>query len=98
MLHHIPNGGHRNPVTAVTMKRLGVKAGVPDLSLPVARHGYHGLYIEMKAEGGRTQKNQSWWHARLTEQGYCVIICNEWGEAADRLLDYLGYPPREGAG
>ena len=48
-MHHIPNGGKRDKRTAVALKRQGVKAGVPDICLPVARNGYHGLYIELKA-------------------------------------------------
>lgn len=32
------------------MKQEGMKKGVADLCLPVARRGYHGLYIEMKRD------------------------------------------------
>ncbi len=52
-LHHVPNGGKRDKATAMALKRQGVKAGVPDIVLPAAREGYHGLYIELKA--GKTQ-------------------------------------------
>lgn len=38
-MHHIPNGGKRDKRTAVALKRQGVKAGVPDICLPVARNG-----------------------------------------------------------
>ena len=48
LLYHIPNGGTRDPIEAKHMKEQGVKRGVPDLHLPVARGKYHGLYIEMK--------------------------------------------------
>lgn len=48
MLYHIPNGGSRNKREAANLKRQGVRAGVPDLCLPVARGDYHGLYIELK--------------------------------------------------
>ena len=48
LLYHIPNGGSRNRLEAANLKRQGVKSGVPDLCLPVARGKYHGLYIEMK--------------------------------------------------
>ena len=41
LLHHIPNGGSRNQLEAANLKRQGVKAGVPDLCLPVARNGKH---------------------------------------------------------
>lgn len=44
----------RDKATAVALKRQGVKAGVPDICLPVARNGYHGLHIELKA--GKTQQ------------------------------------------
>ena len=58
LLYHVPNGGKRDKATAAVLKRQGVKAGVPDLVLPVARCGYHGLYIELKAPGGSVQKSQ----------------------------------------
>ena len=43
LLFHIPNGGSRNKAEAANLKAQGVKPGVPDLCLPVARCGYHGL-------------------------------------------------------
>ena len=39
LLYAIPNGGHRHKAVAARMKAEGVKAGVPDLCLPVARGG-----------------------------------------------------------
>jgi len=47
-LHAIPNGGHRSKAQAGKLKAEGVKSGVADLCLPVARRGYNALYIEMK--------------------------------------------------
>ena len=32
-LYHIPNGGFRNPAEAASLKKQGVKPGVPDLCL-----------------------------------------------------------------
>lgn len=57
MLHAIPNGGKRGNdkrsamIAGANMKAEGQKPGVSDLFLPVAAHGYHGFYIEMKAPG-----------------------------------------------
>lgn len=46
LLHHVPNAGKRAPWRA---RREGVKAGVPDLHLPVPGvDGSHSLWIEMK--------------------------------------------------
>ena len=40
LLYHVPNGGSRNKAEASKLKRMGVRAGVPDLVLPVPRAGY----------------------------------------------------------
>ena len=62
LLYHIPNGGSRHRIEAIHLKQQGVKAGVPDLHLPVARGGYHSLYIEMKVKGNRPTPKQIHWH------------------------------------
>ena len=47
-IYHVPNGGSRNAREATNLKAQGVKPGVPDLELPVARGAYTGLHIELK--------------------------------------------------
>lgn len=88
-MHHIPNGGKRDKRTAVALKRQGVKAGVPDICLPVARNGYHGLYIELKAGKNKATKNQEKWQVFLNDQGYYAVICYGWREAAKVIEEYL---------
>lgn len=91
----IPNGGLRNKITANRLKAEGVKSGVPDIFLPVARHGCHGLFIEMKRpklEGkakGSTQNNQKRWIDILRSNGYGVAICYGFTEARQVLEKYL---------
>ena len=89
LLHHIPNGGNRDPIEAKHLKQQGVKAGVPDLFLPVARRKYHGLYIEMKTEDGRASEAQKWWGEHLTAQGYAWQVCHGWQAAVSTLEWYL---------
>ena len=90
LLFHIPNGGSRGKAEAARFKAEGVKAGVPDLFLPVARGPYHGLFIEMKRRsGGRTSEAQRKWIAALAAQGYLATICYGWKEAAELIEDYL---------
>lgn len=89
LLHHIPNGGRRERREAVKLKQMGVKPGVPDLMLPVARGGYHGLYIEMKVGGNKPTKHQAEWLRRLTAQGYCCYVCYGSQEAEQRLEEYI---------
>jgi hypothetical protein len=90
LLYHVPNGGSRNHLEARALKRGGVKPGVPDLCLPVARGGFHGLYIELKrVEGGRVTELQSGWMDSLLAQGYRVAVCKGWENAAALILEYL---------
>lgn len=88
---HVPNGGSRNKAEAANLKRQGVRPGVPDLCVPVARCGYHGLFIEMKAKtGGRVSGYQAKWIQLLREQGYAAYVC-EGADSAIRLLElYMG--------
>lgn len=71
----IPNGGSRDAKEAYYLKRSGVKPGVPDMFFPGARHGYHGLFIELKAENGRLSTAQREWLAKLFDMGYCTRVC-----------------------
>ncbi|HEX6925443.1 MAG TPA: VRR-NUC domain-containing protein [Longimicrobiaceae bacterium] len=89
LLHAIPNGGHRSRVAAARLKAEGVKAGVPDLALPVPRGPYHGLYIEMKTRYGRPSVEQNWWLNRLCEQGYRAVVCRGFEEARAEIESYL---------
>ena len=90
LLYAIPNGGRRPIKTAVNMKRTGTKAGVPDMFLPVARGGFHGMYIEMKrTKGGHVSDEQKAWIKALTEQGYKCVITKGWEDAAEQIAAYL---------
>lgn len=89
LMHHIPNGGSRTPWEARAFKRRGVVAGVPDVCLPVARGGYHGLYIELKRIGGKTSGEQNEFMDLLNEQRYCVMVCEGWEVAKCVIEDYL---------
>ena len=89
LLYHIPNGGSRNRIEAANLKRQGVKAGVPDLCLPVARSGFHGLFIEMKAGKNTTTEKQEEWISALRKQGYAAEVCYGWERAAEVITQYL---------
>lgn len=99
-LHAIPNGGSRNIAEATKMVAAGLRKGVLDIFLPwPISDGFlrwkHGLYIEMKTEKRRKEKNGG-----LTEEqiefinyaesaGYCCKVCYNWIEARDVILNYL---------
>jgi hypothetical protein len=88
-MHHIPNGGHRSKTTAIRLKAEGVKAGVPDICLPVPVGGFHGLYIELKAGKNKTTAEQDKWLDALTDNGYFAAVCYGWQAASKAIIDYL---------
>jgi hypothetical protein len=86
----IPNGGHRHKAVAGKLKAEGVSAGFPDIILTCPRHGYHGLFIEMKVrKGGRVSPEQKEWLDRLRREGYQALVCHGFEEARDALRKYL---------
>lgn len=96
LIYAIPNGSYfgGDAVTrarrGARMKAQGVKPGVPDLCLPVARGGWHGLYIEMKAPKGRATHEQAAWIIDLTDQGYKAVVCHGHKEAISAVQEYYG--------
>lgn len=97
LMYAIPNGGDRHPGTARKLKAEGVKAGVPDVCLPVSRGPYHALYIEMKRpevkvmgqDKGRTSAVQQKWITGLTNAGNAVVVCYGFEQAKRIIIDYL---------
>ena len=98
LLYHIPNGGSRNKIEAANLKRQGVRAGVPDLCLPVARGEYHGIYIEMKHGKNKPTQKQEEWLEKLTKQGYLTAVAYTYEAAADILLKYIKMKNRDKKG
>lgn len=88
LLFHIPNGGHRHPATASKLKREGVKPGVPDYFYPVAKGGYHGLWIELKNKKGKLSVVQKGWIALLKARNYEVVVAHGAEDAFNAILDY----------
>ena len=96
LLFHIKNETREGAAQVAVDRAMGVKKGVPDLCLPVARGKYHALYIEMKTEKGRTTKEQEWWLEALREAGSCACLCRGWEVAAQVLTWYLSLPNKGG--
>ena len=85
MLHPVENtkGAGRPPAGATE------SAGVPDMFLAVAIAPFHGLYIELKARGGKVAANQKDWQKRLRLQGYASEIIFGADRAIELLSQYL---------
>lgn len=96
LMYHVPNGGHRVKAVASKLKAQGVKAGIPDLVLTMARGGYFGLYIEFKATPPNDAAISASQHERihkLNEQGYLAVVCRGHFDAMEQIRAYLRLAP-----
>jgi hypothetical protein len=93
----VPNGGYRHPATAAHLKAEGVKAGAPDIILPIPRwcypHDsmYHGMFLELKRadHSNKTTPEQDAWLAELNALDYYAVVAYGCEEAIDHILCYL---------
>lgn len=81
---HVPNGGHRNPRTGANMKRLGTRAGVPDLCV-IPKVG-PVIFIEMKSDKGTLEESQEAWLEKLPLFGCPVAVCRSLDEVRQFLF------------
>lgn len=94
----IPNGGERNPIVAARLKAEGVKSGVSDIMLPLARGKFHGLFIELKkpagsaSQAGKESTAQIAFGNYLSSQNYAYTCSVGWEAARDVLINYLSLP------
>lgn len=92
LLFAIPNGGARDLITGVILKREGVIKGVPDLFLAHATFESYGLFIEMKSDKGKLSQSQIYIRSKLELAGYQVEVCNSFESFKQVIENYLTKP------
>ncbi|MBP9988042.1 MAG: VRR-NUC domain-containing protein, partial [Ruminococcus sp.] len=65
MMFHVPNEGKRSVANGASLKRQGLKKGVPDIFILAPKGKYHGMAIEMKKIGQKPTKEQKQFLAEL---------------------------------
>lgn len=102
-LHSVPNGAHVSKIQAAMLVAEGLRSGVPDIFLDVARGGMHGLRIELKVPEVRNSKGtiekrkgvlsleQSHWICHYTDAGYMVRVAYGWLQAKEIIEEYLSH-------
>jgi len=85
-IYHIPNEGKRSRIGGRELRSAGLKAGVPDLCLPVSRGGWNALYIEMKLDKTKKCSKEQIEFQKLLKQFHngCVVAYG-----ADEAISYL---------
>lgn len=83
----IPNGGKRGKAEAARLRDEGVLAGIPDLFIAAP----HGIFIEMKARGGKASPEQLNMMGRLRDNGYKAVVCYGANEAMAYVKENLKF-------
>lgn len=86
---HIVNEGKRTPWAGRQLVAAGLSKGFPDLFLPIARGGYHGLMMEMKYGKNTLSEEQKAWLRLLKENGYATYVAYSFEEARDAITTYM---------
>ena len=81
---HCPNGGSRDVVEAVNLKRMGTLPGVPDL---LFIHNNSIFSVELKAKGGRLSPAQQVFQDRFMRAGGYPWVADD----LDSALMFLSY-------
>lgn len=89
MMYHVPNEGKRQQGTGAILKAAGLRKGVPDIVLPVARQGYHGLYIELKFGKNKPTREQEEYLQALRNAGYQSAVAYGFEQAREIIRHYL---------
>lgn len=86
----VPNDGKRSIGAAMWHKGQGLRAGVPDVLIPIPSINYHGLFIEFKRdEKSRVTIAQKEWIRQLQDCCYCVRVCRSADEAVNVVTAYM---------
>ena len=95
VIHHSPNEGRHRVQYRVKQKRLGVRAGWPDLEIFVQKTWWRPdvcwspIFIELKTQKGRVSPAQKAVQAELTEAGCHVQTCRSIDDVQQFLEELL---------
>lgn len=89
ILHHSPNGGRRTKFEGALFKRLGCRAGFPDLILLFGNDKYNGLLIELKTDKGVQSQSQKAFEKKVKLTKYKYIICRSFEEFRTEITNYI---------
>jgi len=86
----IPNGAWCGYKQGRKLVAEGMLKGVPDIFVALARKGYHGLFIEMKAgKKGVVREEQSEMLIKLQSEGYQCAVCRSFEQFQTILINYI---------
>ena len=88
-LHHFANERACSIQQGRTLKRMGVKKGVPDFFLAVPIDGYAGFWLELKVGKNKVTPEQQAFLTRKMQRGYLCGVCWGYDAAKEIISTYL---------
>lgn len=89
LLFAVPNGGSRNKLEAINLKRQGVKPGVSDVILLIPKGGFASLCMEFKTKSGKQSSEQKEFQKQAEMCGSKYVIVRSVKEAIQEMKVYL---------
>ena len=89
LLFAVPNGGSRNKLEAINLKRQGVKSGVADVLLLIPKGGFASLCLEFKTKTGKQSDEQKEFQKQAEKCGSKYVIVRSVKEAIEKVREYL---------
>ena len=91
LLHHSPNGGYRTAYEGKAFKRMGTRAGFPDLILLLPRGKHPFLCIEFKTDKGRQTESQKAYQQAVESVGAVYAVCRSFDEFKTTIERYINF-------
>jgi hypothetical protein len=88
---HLPSGDKRHPITAMRLKRMGLRRGLPDFIF-LCSDG-HTAWLELKRPNGKLSVEQAAFLDFCQARGDSVLLARTYDDAVALLQD-LGVLPR----
>lgn len=89
LLFAVPNGGSRNKLEAINLKRQGLKPGVSDVILLIPKKGFASLCMEFKTNSGDQSEEQKEFQRQAEMANNKYVIVRSVGQAIDCMKEYL---------
>ena len=89
LLHHSPNGGYKTAYEGAAFKRMGTRAGFPDLILLLPKGEHPFLCIEFKTEQGRQSESQRAYQQAVESVGARYEVVRTAEEFIKVINEYL---------